>query len=95
MEQWRSQLALECPDGVGERRLRDAALPGGTGKVQLLAENQEIAQVSQIHDQMRLVEIAPVLSWPVVSRSWYDLRHTPPRLREGHGIRRNAGLPAR
>jgi hypothetical protein len=74
MEQGRAKLALERPDGIGERGLRDTALLGSAGEVQLLAKDEKIAQLLQIHDHMRLAGIArPIrvrtVSWPATMRS--------------------------
>ena len=49
LKQRSAQLALQCDDPVGQRRLGDAAAFGGAGKIAFLAQRQEIADLVHLH----------------------------------------------
>ncbi len=49
VKQRRAEFALEQANAVGQRRLRDAAAPGGAREVQLLAQREKIDDLPDFH----------------------------------------------
>ena len=44
-----AQFAFQCDDPVGQRGLGNAAAPGRAGKIALLAQGQEVADLVHLH----------------------------------------------
>jgi hypothetical protein len=44
-----AHLPLEPLDGVGQRRLRDAAMPGGGCEISVAAKSEKISDVAHLH----------------------------------------------
>src|SRR5262245_21595281 len=49
LEQRTAQLPLQRADGVGQRRLGDAAASGRAGEIALRAQRQEVADLMHLH----------------------------------------------
>jgi hypothetical protein len=50
LEQLRADRRLELADRHAQRRLRDRQTPRGPAEVQFFGQNDEIAQVAQLHE---------------------------------------------
>jgi hypothetical protein len=54
VKQAAAKLALQTLDGVGQRRLGNAATPGRAGEIAFFAEREEIANLLHFHGRPRL-----------------------------------------